>query len=266
MDAERKSASSRLLRRATEAVFPLGAFQKTTDPHKAIENLERASGKATLWILAGIIVELGALFLFPHGWGERSVSIVAYAAIGFGLIVEYLVIGKVIDATREAERVSNERVADLERLAAEANRKAKEAELALAKLEARLAPRSLALRQHLMTPRLSEFAGQRATIVAAPSMPESEMFARHLGPPLLDAGWQVEILPGTPVATTLEPTGVIIQYDVRAFDHNNFDVNRDVSPAAARLAELLTEFEIEARAVPALTEPPGAINIIVSTK
>jgi hypothetical protein len=109
-----------------EFIWPFGAFQKTNDPHKAIENLERTSAAATLWILGGILIEIFAIFLFPHALAEKAVGTIADMAIGFGLIVEYLVIGKVIDATKEAERESNDRIAHIEKQTAEANARANE--------------------------------------------------------------------------------------------------------------------------------------------
>jgi hypothetical protein len=161
---EKNTISSRFLRRCVEVAWPFGAFQKTNDPHKAIENLERTSAAATLWILAGIMVEMLALFIFDHSRLELVVGVVANGAIGLGLIVEYLVIGKVIDATKEAERESNERIAQIEEgaaqaraqaagsmaLAADAQRQgaalrkqAAEAELQLAEFKKRLEPREI---------------------------------------------------------------------------------------------------------------------------
>jgi len=65
MATEKNTTVSSFLRRATEFVWPLGAFQETTDPHKAIENLERASAAATLWILGGILLDILALLISP---------------------------------------------------------------------------------------------------------------------------------------------------------------------------------------------------------
>lgn len=128
MTTIKKNATiSRFLRRCAEVAWPFGAFQKTTDPQRAIESLERTSASATLWILAGIVVEAVALFMFDHSRLEVVVGMIANGAIGLGLIVEYVVIGRVIDATKEAERESNERIANIEESAAEANARAAEA-------------------------------------------------------------------------------------------------------------------------------------------
>jgi hypothetical protein len=119
----------------------LALGQKENDPKQILESLERWSGYATLWILAGIVVEIGALIWFPHGFCERIVGIIANALIGVGLVAEYIVIGRAIVATREADRESEEKVAkanqravEATERAAEANQKAQEAELKIAEL------------------------------------------------------------------------------------------------------------------------------------
>ena len=139
MSTERIKIISRFVGHTIELVWPFTAFQKTNDPHKAIENLERASGAATLWILGGILIEVVSLIVFPHNGGERIIGIVANAAIGFGLIVEFLLVGKVIDATREADRKSAEKIAEIEAQTAAARAQAAKAELELK----RLGPRQL---------------------------------------------------------------------------------------------------------------------------
>ncbi len=189
-DIERNMTISRFLRRATEFVWPFGAFQKTKEPHKAIENLERASGAATLWILGGILLDIAALWWFPHNQQERVVGIVANAAIGFGLVVEYLVVGRVIDATKEAERESNERIAKIEEHTAKANERgaeamarAEEAELARIELERDLAPRTLSDEQvEVIAKKLAEFAGTRVDMIidARNATPDTRHIAGRL--------------------------------------------------------------------------------------
>jgi hypothetical protein len=143
--AIKKTTNRRFLRRATEAVFPFGAIfrAKTNDPHSALENLERASAAATLWILAGIVIELGWVIWSAHGGLEMAVGVSANALIGLGLIFEYVVIGRAIVASGEAQRESDEKISLADLNAAEANRAATEAQLKLEELKKRTAPREI---------------------------------------------------------------------------------------------------------------------------
>jgi hypothetical protein len=109
--------------------------QKKNDPHQRLESLERWSRRAKLWILLGIVIELGALIWFSHGWWERLWGITANVLIGVGLAAEYVVIGRAIIAGREAQQESDERVATAEARGAEANAKARAAELQLERLK-----------------------------------------------------------------------------------------------------------------------------------
>jgi hypothetical protein len=89
-----------------------------------------------------------------------------------------------------------------------------EAELKLEQLRQQVAPRTITQsQQHELTAKISEFKGQRGTMIAAPSTPETEMMlVRWLGAPLLAAGRDIRILPGSPTATVLFPTGIIVSY------------------------------------------------------
>jgi hypothetical protein len=108
--------------------------QRKNDPHQKLESLERWSARATLLILAGIVVDIGLLFWFPHERIERLGGTIANALIAVGLIIEYLVILRAIVATGNANRESDEKIAAAEARAAEANQKAQEAILELARL------------------------------------------------------------------------------------------------------------------------------------
>jgi len=151
---------------------------------------------------------------------------------------------------------------------AEANARQKEAELKLEQLRAKLAPRLITQNeQNELTAALSGFKDQRGTIVASPSTPESEWFARVLGAPLKEAGWDITILPGTPTATILYPKGVVIKY---AIDPSNPNIlspeNKQRAIPAAALADKLNTLGIEASVIPDLLNPPTTIEIIISER
>jgi hypothetical protein len=110
--------------------------------------------------------------------------------------------------------------------------------------------------QNALTDTLSAFKNQRGTVIASPSTPESEWFARVLTAPLIAAGWDMKILPGTPVATVLYPTGIIIGYPI----------GQPTPEAAAKLADALNELGIAATAVPGVVVAPNTIEITISAK
>ena len=80
------------------AYGPSALGQRKNDPHQRLESLERWSGRATLLIFLGILIEIALLFWFPHVWKERLGSVAADSLIAIGLIVEYFVIMRAIVA------------------------------------------------------------------------------------------------------------------------------------------------------------------------
>ena len=132
---------------------------KKLDPNTELENSERWSGHATLLILAGIVLELVALYVFTKGisWIEKAVLSIANMLVGIGLVIEYRCIGRAKIATGELQRLSDEKVATAEALGAEANQRAAEANLALEKFRA---PRVLSDEQiDRIAKELRRFAG-----------------------------------------------------------------------------------------------------------
>jgi hypothetical protein len=181
------------------------------------------------------------------------------------ILVGALVVGML--ATYAIVVSGNVKEANLKRELAEQARRTAEAELARAKIEARLAPRLLPQsRQNELASKLSKFKGQRVTIVASPSTPESEMFARTLGAPLKDAGWELTILPGTATATYLFPTGVIIAFAVDVSKPVILPTNTEQEAASNVLAEFLNGLGIDATAQPSSLPPGSTIQITISTK
>ncbi|MGO8833781.1 MAG: hypothetical protein ACLQE9_13335 [Roseiarcus sp.] len=151
------------------------------DPHQKLESLERWSAHATLLIFLGIVIEIGLLFWFPHNAQERIGAITADAFIGTGLIVEYIVILRAIVASGEAERLSNEKIAESNRIAAEA-------QLELAKFRA---TRRSILSGHeaSLTEKLKAFPGTEFDFGLAHGDGEAMHFAWDLHSPLVAAGW-----------------------------------------------------------------------------
>lgn len=148
--------------------------------------------------------------------------------------------------------------------AAQANERAAEFDLARARIEARIAPRLITqAQQHDLTAKLSQFKDVRGTIIASPSTPESEWFARVLGAPLKEAGWDITILPGTATATILQPTGIVIKYPIdRHVTEHGFP---NPGPAAS-LSDALNELAIFATALPGLVITPNTVEITISAK
>jgi hypothetical protein len=158
------------------------------------------------------------------------------------------------------------RASEADARAAEANQKAEEERLARIKIEARIAPRSMPqAQQHELTAKLAGLPKQQGTVIASPSTPESELFARVLTASLTAAGWEMEILPGTATATVLHPTGVIIQWPLDA-THDNINDQGERSKAATVLADGLNALGIDATALPWPIQPPHTIAILVSAK
>lgn len=154
------------------------------------------------------------------------------------------------------------RSAEANERAAEANKIAEGERLARVKLEATLAKRSSLMsqpKQNELAARLAKFKGQRGTIIASPSTQESEWFVRVLAAPLRQAGWDITPLPGTPTATVLYPTGVVIGYP--------FTGKAIPAPEPhAELANALNEWGIAAAVTSSPLKKGNTIEIIVSEK
>jgi hypothetical protein len=154
------------------------------DPLQTLEVLERWSGRATLLIFAGILVEMALVVYFRHE--EWLGSFVANALIGIGLIAEYIVIARTIVASGEVQRLAGEKVA-------QALERASRADLARVELEAKLAPRSLSEEQFTV---LQTLRGKVSKlIVTTPSDFESTRFGYEVARTLAAAGIEVYIGP-----------------------------------------------------------------------
>lgn len=168
-------------------------------------------------------------------------------------------------AKAEASR-ANESAAVLEKEAAALKAQAEADRLARVKIERQMAPRSITQeQQHELTARLTKHPKQTVAVIAAPSTAESEWFARVLGAPIKEAGWETEVLGGASTAMFLHPRGVIVQFRLSNPDGN-------AANAALELANALNEFGVLASAVPGPMELPGlmadkfTIIVVISEK
>lgn len=192
----------------------------------------------------------------------------AIAAVATSLVVVFTMLQFWSDAIRD--RKSDERNRTMEVQLGEANARTKEAELKLEELRRKTSPRSITQeQQNELAARLSQFKGVRGTMVASPSTPETEMFTRWLGAPLHDAGWDITFLPGSPAATILFPTGVIVQYPWELGPSVKIGPDgKSTVPEGpwGPLVNALNEFGIDATAIPEPMQPPNNIAIVVNVK
>jgi hypothetical protein len=136
-----------------------------------------------------------------------------------------------------------------------------------AKLRQKVAPRLITQgQQNELTAALSQFRDEHGTVIASPSTPESEWFVRVLAAPLKEAGWEMTILPGTPTATLLFPTGVVVTYAIDFSKPIFAPENTKLAAPAIALADKLKGYGISATATVGALKPPNTIEIIVSAR
>ncbi len=175
------------------------------------------------------------------------------------------------ETARAHERIaaSQVEISQANERAAEAIQKAEEEKLARIRIEARIAPRSMTQQQqNELTAKLAVLATQRGTIVASPSTPESEMFARVLAAPLRAAGWDFTVSPGTSTATVLFPTGILVHYDAGNTDRIEESEATSSGIAALALASYLNGIGVAATALPLPAALMGGktIQVVISAK
>jgi hypothetical protein len=164
------------------------------DPSVRLEALEKWSARATLVILGGILLEIAALLIFRHpdiSSGEIWILVSANVLIGIGLAVEYICILRTIVASGELQRVSDEKVAEANARASEANQIAAGATLELAKLQPQVAPRVLTKEQYDELQTLKGKVPAVSIVWQAGSEPLS--FAMQISVALQDAGVVVKL-------------------------------------------------------------------------
>ena len=171
-----------------------------------------------------------------------------------------------LQATAEAARAE---IAASKAETAKANERTAALELARAKIEARLAPRSLTqAQQNELSVKLAEFKDVRGTIVASSSTPESEMFVSVLLAALHGAHWDITMTRGTATPMFLFPTGVIVQYPWELGKSVVLKDGQLTVPSGpwTALVEALNAWGISATALPAPLTAPSNIAIVVSSE
>jgi hypothetical protein len=199
-------------------------------------------------IVGGLVGEAATIIFVPPGSFEKSLSVAFTLIIAAGVWIEE-VGGDASEAKSEHE------IAELSARAADANKKASEAELALAQLEERLAPRKMTQEgQKLIADRISAFKGITGEIGTASPEIESMRLEMGIHGALSMGGWTIQR--GQPTHTPVYPGGVCI------------DTTRDGLSvmAGVALAEALNEVGICAVPMPVLDGDSPRIFVTVGTK
>jgi len=151
--------------------------------------LESASGWGTLIIFAGIVAEIFAFFLIsPGDPKERLASLIANALIAIGLVIEYVAIRLTIIASGEAKLEADGQIAAANARAAEANQKAQEAALELAKY--REPRRSTQEQMYRIAEKLKPLAPMQYAGATVGRDPEFLTFLQFIEATLILADWQ----------------------------------------------------------------------------
>jgi hypothetical protein len=178
----------------TEAPNPDGI---ATDHAVALQRLENSSGRATLLILAGIVIEILAILIFSHSdmtWWERGTYIIANAGIGVGLAIECIVIRKTVLASAAQKRESDQQVATASRMAAEAHLQAAEAHRQAEALKAEAGWRELgAYQREAIRVSLAKGPAAPVKLVYVANDAESRYFVSQFHKIFTYAGWSVAL-------------------------------------------------------------------------
>jgi hypothetical protein len=167
--------------------------------------------------------------------------------VGAGLVIEYIVILRAIIATREAEILSEEKIASANERAAVAVTKAGEAELALARFRA---PRAL-IDLSALSEAVKEFSGTKFDLQIGFWNDEFVKFARNIEIALVRAGWQIvdwqgassrEAPHGRVIGLETAASNVLICIKVADWDH--------LAAPANAVSDALSELGIDASFAP----------------
>ncbi len=210
----RASFWRRLTRRSSSA-----PINNNIDPSAALESLDTWSLRATVIILAGIVIEGWAAV---HFWSEPPTlakliwKILADLLVGGGLLVEVVCIPRAIVWTRREKEASDRQIAEANRQAkeaearaAEAIAKAEEERTARLKIEERLASRWISFEQQdIIADAIGKFPATHAEVFQCGDNPEVALIAARLANVLLASGWKTQLFP--PVTGLGAITGILI--------------------------------------------------------
>ena len=191
-------------------------------------------------LIAGLVLELVAAVFWFKGI-ETVIGMVAVAMIVGGVWGEVYFGKKATDAG--------------DKQLAKYKARAAEAELALAQLEERLAPRKITqVGQNLISERISSFAGIEGQIGTSPPEIESMRLEMGIHGALSMGGWKIQR--AQPSHTPVYPGGIAIHTTRHGF----------ALAAGIALAEALNEVGIYAIPAPVLDGDSSRIFVIVGTK
>jgi hypothetical protein len=215
-------------------------FGKNKNAQERVDEAEAWSGRATLLILVGILLEIAALFIFPHAETKYELVLLigANAAIGIGLVIEYGCILRSIKANAE--------------LKIESDRKLTEAVDRAAKIEQEFLEFRKS-RRRIFSPASPEFIREMsphqgtAFDTGLDAGGESMHFLWDLGSALTDAGWNH--IPWVDPSGMFKRQGDRISGNVSATNveiHIHPESRATLGPIAADLIAALATAGIEA--------------------
>lgn len=149
-----------------------------------MDQAEFWSGRATLLILLGIVLDAAVLFIFPGGKSaeEIALSLAANVAIGVGLAVEFFCILAAVRANAEVKVESDAKLA-------EALDRATAAQLELAKIRS-TRREDIKGKEAEITAAVAQFAGTNFDAGTGTGDGEQADFIWDLEPILISAGWK----------------------------------------------------------------------------
>lgn len=229
----------------------------------ASESCDRWERGCAAIVVVAVVAELVLAAVHPSydSLWNRAGSAFADAAIALGIVGEVWFGRRDARIQTELRNRSNKKLGDAEKIAAEANERAKQIELELAKFKA---PRSLTPEQQkALAAEISVFKGQRVYLVASPSTSETEIFMRVLAYVFQLAEWTIVGTNSSPQPIFILPTGVIVQwYAPQGSDPMS---SAEKGPSLA-LAAALNKFGIAASATGGPMHSMGAITVVINTK
>ena len=178
-----------------------------------------------------------------------------------GTKLEQQRIGNELAAAVARAKEADAKIAEAQRGAAEANRKAEAERLARVKIEEKLADRSLSQEQGVhLTAILSTFKGQPINIIEYTLSNEAVMLSRQIQSMLVAAGWDVKVI-GALTGAETKQSGVLI-----LTAQGQTEIPAAVALTAALNSErIVSSYSYDGGLFPTPT-PSGAITMLVARK